>query len=216
MRDAYTAHLIELKQEVISLFDKVNEVVLEAVRCFNEGDVEGARRVYTLDDAVDDEFYLIESKCVEILALQQPQAHDLRIIFAILGAITDLERIGDYGVNIVKEVILIGEEERYGKYQEITKMKDIINGMLMSAKKAFETEDQSLATRICDEDDLIDELYKDLYNRVLVNIGDNRNMMAQGTRTLFIGRYLERMGDHITNVCENIVYIATGERVELN
>lgn len=216
VREGFDASLKELKQNVIYMIDKVDNIIEETVRCFVEKDIEGARAVYKLDDEIDNEFYLIESKCIEVLALQQPKAHDLRIVFAIMGAITDLERMGDYAVNIIKEVILLGEEQDIKKYKEIVKMKNIIRGMIAMTRQAFIDEDQALATRACNEDDLVDELYKDVYNEVLLKISDNREIMAQGTRVLFIGRYLERIADHITNVCESIVYIATGERVELN
>lgn len=216
VRDGFDTSLKELKQDVIYMIDKVDNIIEETVRCFAERDIEGARAVYKLDDEVDNAFYLIESKCIELLALQQPKAHDLRIVFAIMGTITDLERMGDYAVNIVKEVILLGDEQEIRKYKEIIKMKDIIRGMISMTRQSFIDEDQALATRACSEDDLVDELYKDVYNEVLLKISDNREAMTQGARILFIGRYLERIADHITNVCEAVVYIATGERVELN
>ena len=95
-------------------------------------------------------------------------------------------------------------------------MRDIILIMIDATRISFKEEDTNLAMEVGRDDQMIDEIYKDLYNGILLKIHENRENMSQGTKLLFIGRYLERVADHLTNVCEKIIYISKGERLEIN
>jgi Phosphate uptake regulator len=121
--------------------------------------------------------------------------------------VTDLERMGDYCVNIAREVILIGKEPLMKELKDIPKMRDIILNMIDATKISFKELDADLAIEVSRDDEMIDEIYKDIYNEVLLKIHENRENISQGTKLLFIGRYLERIADHLTNVCEkNSIY----------
>jgi phosphate transport system protein len=206
----------DLKEDVVKMIEKVENLVEKSVEALLNKDLELARKVIKLDDDVDEYMYYIEEKAIELIALQQPMAKDLRIIFSVSKIITDLERIGDFCVNISKETIKIGKEEHIKPLVDIPKMKDIILDMLKNLRSSFILEDASLALKVGKEDELIDNLYKDIYSDILTMIHENREYINQGTKLLFVGRYLERIADHITNICEKIIYISKGEIIEIN
>ncbi len=216
VRSNFDIALKDLKEEVVKMMEVVEDLIEKSIESLMNKDTELARKVINSDDEVDSYLYDIEEKAIELIALQQPMAKDLRILFSISKIITDLERVGDFCVNVSKETIKIGKEEHIKPLIDIPKMKDIIADMLKNAKSSFILEDASLALKIGKEDELIDNLYKDVYRDILEMIHEDSKNINQGTKLLFVGRYLERMGDHITNICEKIIYISKGERIEIN
>lgn len=216
VREGFDLSLCELKTEVVLMMENVDKIMDKSVKALIEQDMETARWAINFDDVIDDQRNDIEERCIDLLALQQPAARDLRILFSILGIVNELERMGDYAVNIAKEAILIGDEEHMKPLKDIPKMKTIISEMLKNTKKSFIEEDSKLAYRVGSEDELVDELYKNIYNEILHKVNENAGNISQGTRFLFVGRYLERIGDHLTNICEKIIYIVEGKRVEIN
>lgn len=216
VREGFDLSLQELKDDVILMMDKVEEILIASVQALLEQDTKKAKATIDLDDVIDEMQWDIEERCVELMALQQPAARDLRILFSILSIINELERMGDYSVNICKEVILIGDEEFIKTIKDIPRMKDIIVEMIQSCKEAFLTENTKMAYKIGQNDELVDELYRKIYTKLLQRISEDASVIVQGTRLLFIGRYLERTADHLTNICEKIIYISEGKRVEIN
>lgn len=215
-REGFELSLQQLKEQVVKMMEDVEKLVEKSVDSLVNKDIKLARDVIKLDDEVDKYMNDIEEKTIELIALQQPMAKDLRIIFSISKIITDLERVGDFCVNICKEAIKIGNEEHIKPLVDIPKMRDIILEMLQNTKESFINEDYELAYRVGREDELIDNLYKDIYTEILMMIHEDSRYINQGTKFLFVGRYLERMADHITNICEKIIYIAQGDRVDIN
>lgn len=216
VRNNFEASITSLKEEVVKMMESVEELIIKSVDSLTSKDVNLAREVIRLDDNIDELLENIEEKTIELIALQQPMAKHLRIIFSISKIITDLERVGDFCVNISKETIKIGDEAHIKPLVDIPKMRDIILGMLQNSKTSFINEDAGLAYRVGREDELIDNLYKDIYTEILMMIHSDSRNINQGTKLLFVGRYLERMADHITNICERIIYIVDGEKVEIN
>ncbi|OPJ56380.1 phosphate signaling complex protein PhoU [Alkalithermobacter paradoxus] len=215
-RDNFHNSVLELKEEVIDMIEKVEIILQKSIDSLINKDVDLAREVIRLDDEVDGCMAKIEDKAIELIALQQPMAKDLRVIFSISKIITDIERVGDYCVNVAKETIKIGNEDHIKELIDIPKMRDIILNMLRNTKLSFKMEDVTLAYKVGEEDELIDNLYKDIYRDILALIHKDEKNINQGTKLLFVGRYLERMADHITNVCERIIYITKGEKVDIN
>lgn len=215
-RENFVKELDELKDSICSMIDKVYEIVKSSVEALEEHDSQKAKKVIDMDDGIDKEMEVIEERAIELIALQQPAAKDLRILFSAIKIVTDLERMGDYCVNIAKEVILIGKEEHIKDIKEIVTMKEIILDMITDTKESFLKEDAYEALKVGKQDSLLDELYREMYNEMLLKINENKDNISQGARLLFVGRYLERIGDHLTNVCEKIIYIIKGERVEIN
>lgn len=215
-RGVFSKELVELKDDTLKMVLMVQEIFEKSLNALIDHDVETAREVYRLDDKIDKAMDQIESRAIELIALQQPMAKDLRKIFAISKVITDLERIGDFCVNIAKETVAIGKEDHIKPLVDITKMKEIIESMLKDTMTAFQYDDGELAHNVGRQDEFIDNLYRDIYNDVLILINKDRTHINQGTKLLFVGRYLERIADHITNICEMIIFINTGEKTKIN
>ncbi|MCT4508323.1 MAG: phosphate signaling complex protein PhoU [Tepidibacter sp.] len=216
VRENFRTDINELKEDVLFMMDKVEILIEKAVDALVNKDLELARSIVKLDDEIDNCMYEIEEKAIELIALQQPMAKDLRIIFSVSKIITDLERIGDFCVNISKEAIKIGKEEHIKKLVDIPKIKEIIINMMKNLKISFKLEDAEIALEVGREDELVDDLYKDVYRDILSLIHESTAYTNQGTKLLFVGRYLERIADHITNICERIIYISKGEIIEIN
>lgn len=216
MREEFRNDLKDLKEEVSFMMDKVYDIVDKSINYLMTNDYKKAKSIKGMDDCIDSYMDDIEEKVVELIALQQPMAKDLRALFAISKMVTDLERIGDFAVNIAKETINIGQEEHIEPIYYIPKMKVIILDMLSELKLSLMKKDVKKAYEIAKLDENIDMIYKDLYNHILILINKDSNYINQGTKLLFVGRYLERMADHITNICERIIYIHKGEKVDIN
>ena len=151
-----------------------------------------------------------------MIALRQPMAKDLRTIYALSIMSTELERIGDYAVNIAMETIKIGEDEYVEELIDIPKMKRVSMDMLKSAKMAFMNSDVKLAHKTALQDDIIDDLYNEVYIDCISAMHRDKRNIAQAVRLLLVGRFLERIGDHVTNICEMIIYSIKGEMIELD
>ncbi|MGL5640820.1 MAG: phosphate signaling complex protein PhoU, partial [Paraclostridium sp.] len=167
------------------------------------------------DDEIDALRDYIRDRSIELMALKQPMAKDLRFIYSLESICLELERIGDYAVNIADEVIKIGNEEYIKDLVDIPKMKDICIEMLKDTKKSLENRDEKLAYNIAVRDELVDELYDCVQDHTLKVMHQKEVNIDQGVRILFIGRYLERIGDHTTNICEYIIYALKGDMIEI-
>ncbi|KDR93850.1 phosphate uptake regulator, PhoU [Peptoclostridium litorale DSM 5388] len=216
LRAGFEKELNNLKTDALDMFERVEEAVKTAVQALGEMDAALARKVIKQDDIIDLKMYEIEEKAIELIALQQPMAKDLRMIFSITKIISNLERIGDFAVNIAKEVIKMGGDECISKWSGIFKMTDIFLGMMDKTKSSLLLEDPTLALEVGREDEFVDNLYREIYSDMLITIHKNSDYINQGTKILFVGRYVERMADHLTNICEMIIYIAKGERIEID
>lgn len=206
----------ELTDLVFEMMDKCENIVSQAVDAMVMKDLEGSKDVLLLDDDIDKLRSVIREKSIELIALKQPLAKDLRIIYALGAIASELERVGDYAVNIAKETIKIGMDEYVEKLIDIPKMKDVSIYMLRSVKKALQTNDDKLAYKTGLQDDIIDDLYNEVYLDAIGAMRKTVDNINQGVKLLFVGRYLERIGDHITNVCELVIYAIKGEMIELD
>lgn len=215
-REAYDEAIKRLKNDVVDMMGNVERIFEWSVTSLVAQDTDLARKVIRSDDEIDRQMEAIEEASIGLIALQQPIATDLRTIFSIAKIITDLERVGDFSVNIAKEAIKIGKEPLIKPLVDIPKMQVIISAMLKNAKRSFIDGNVSLAYEVGKEDEIIDNLYKDIYSEILILIHEDGRAINQGTKLLFVGRYLERIADHITNICERIIYIYSGESASIN
>jgi phosphate transport system protein len=153
---------------------------------------------------------------MKLIALQQPLAKDLRTIATVMKMITDLERMGDNAVNIAKITLEIGKEPLIKPLIDIPKMSIIVQKMVKLSLDAFLNEDIELAEEVAKMDQEVDDLYEKILNEIILLISEDRAIAAQATKLMFVGRYLERIADHATNICERIIYMVTGEFKEIN
>jgi phosphate transport system protein len=198
------------------MMDKCENIVIKSVDAMVAKDIEKSKEILILDNEIDDLRSYIRDKSIELIALKQPLATDLRIIHALGVIAIELERVGDYAVNIAMETIKIGNDEYVEKLIDIPKMKDVCVSMLINAKTALRENDEKLAYKTALQDDIVDELYNDVYVDALGAMHKNSDNINQGVKLLFVGRYLERIGDHITNICELVIYAIKGEMIEID
>lgn len=205
-----------LKDYTLRMIEKCQESVDLSVEYMINKDMKRAKKVIRQDDDIDILREYIRDRSIELMALKQPLAKDLRYIYALCDISTELERIGDYAVNICTESLEIGEEPFIKDLIDIPKMKDICVEMLNGLWDALKNDDEKLAFDVAQRDREIDELYKQVRLDCLkvMHEAPDKNI-NQGMRLVFIGRYLERIGDHITNICEKIIYAKNGEMVEI-
>jgi len=216
MRQRFENQLRELNLKLLKMGAMVLEIVEEAVQSLIKQDLEMARRVYQMDDQIDELELELENECMRLLALQQPMARDLRVIGTIMKIITDLERMGDHAVNIAKVTIEIGNEPLIKPLIDIPRMAKLSQEMVNKSLDAFMRSDIHLAEEVAYDDEAVDKIYEEIYKELIEMIIEDPSITRQATHLLFIGRYLERIADHATNIGERVIYMETGERVEIN
>ena len=204
-----------LKQYTINMIEECVSILDLSVECMLKQDIEGCKKVIKQDDKIDELREYIRDRSIELLVLKQPMARDLRYIYALGFIALELERIGDYAVNIAEETIKICQDEYIKDLIDIPKMYEECKKMILEVKESLENENEDLAREIALEDDKIDSLYNRVQEDCLRVMNANPQTINQGVNLLFIGRYLERIGDHITNICEMIIFAINGEMTEI-
>lgn len=194
----------------------VEKQIYNSIEAFRNKDMELAKEITENDDKVDELNKKIEEQCLKLMAMESPVATDLRKIFTASKIVTDLERIGDYAVDICKiakrvELDVLGTE-----CEPIWQMVDILRKMIKKSVEAFVSGDVDSAYEICKMDDEVDILYRGLFNDMIKKMAKDETMINKGTQILFASKYLERVGDHVTNICEWIIFYKKGDYVDLN
>ncbi|MDI3525473.1 MAG: hypothetical protein PWP60_154 [Candidatus Atribacteria bacterium] len=215
-REHFRQELQNLQESLVNMIKAAEKMLVMAIESLKERDVAKAKEVIALDDVVDDYNFKIEEKCLQLIALEQPVARDLRTIAAILKIITDVERIGDYSIDIAKFSIRLSDSPLLKVVTDVVKMAEIVVEMLEDTSTAFVRRDLGIVQRIVDRDEQVDALYRTVHEGVVTSIEANPQLARPGIWVLMIARYLERIGDHITNVTERIYYMETGEMIELH
>ncbi len=216
MRSEFQKELESLNIKLLKMGAMVQNIIEVSIQALIKQDLERAMSVFELDDDIDRLELEIENKCMNLIALQQPIAKDLRIIGTIMKIITDLERMGDHAVNIAKVTLEIGHDPFIKPLVDIPKMATLTEAMVNKSLDAFLHQDVELAKELDDDDEEVDDLYEAIYLELIEKILENPENAHQATQLLFIGRYLERTADHATNIAERIIYMVTGERVKIN
>jgi len=202
----------ELQQMLIKMCAMVEESMDKTIRALLNRDMTLARSAIDLDVAIDDIEVRIEDKCVNIIATQQPMANDLRRLSSVLKIITDLERIGDYSVNIARIVLQMGDDPLFQPLIDTPKMAEKAKLMVRKSIDAWVADDVALAQETARMDEEVDRLYELVYTDLLSSLVERPERIKQTTQLLFIGRHLERIADHATNICERVIYVASGAR----
>ncbi|HCQ5432057.1 TPA: phosphate signaling complex protein PhoU [Clostridioides difficile] len=204
-----------LKEQTVLMMEKCEEAIEKSVTCMIEKDLEGARKVVEDDEEINKLREEIRDKSIELIVLKQPMARDLRFIYSLGNISIELERIGDYAANIAREMLKIGGEAYIKELIDIPKMAKECKSMMSQTREALILFDASIAYDVGTKDDIVDGLYEQIQIDCLKIMHENSNTIDQGVKLLLIGRYLERIGDHITNVCEKIIFAIEGKMVEI-
>lgn len=214
MRTVFEKNLHKLQTELHNMTELVTKAVSSSVTCLINQDITGAEKLRKDDIHINNLRWEIEEQCIHLMATQQPVATDLREIIAILNIITELERIGDYAVGIAKIVIKLDNQPQVKPYIDIPRMVEIVNRMINSALEAYASHDAKAAYEITDQDDQVDELYHQVLRELISIMIENPKTITTCTSLIWVAHNLERIGDRATNICERVIFLATGEIVE--
>ncbi len=215
-RERYHRDLKELKNLTKDLADRGGEAIDKSVLALVDANADQAREVIKQDQEMDDLSLKIENLCMELLALQQPMAKDLRRIIGILKIGIDLERIGDLAVDVARVTTQSQNKIQITKLEYIPRMAQISKKMLEQSMEALMNSDADLARQVTKWDYEIDGLYVKARTKLLKIIIERPDVINEGTALLMVNRHLERTGDHICNICETIVYMVEAKREHLN
>jgi phosphate transport system protein len=215
-RQTLDREIHHLQDEVLLLGSMVEQAMLNAIDTLKRRDLIEAQQVYKDDELINEKRYAIENRVLILFATQQPIAHDLRLLAAILEVITELERMGDYAKGIAKITRLIHEDDTPIPIREISRMGDLAVSMLHRSLSAFINEDVNMAYRIPKEDDLVDDLYNQITRKTTTAMIANLNSIDHANYIMWVVHNIERMADRVTNICERTIFIATGELLEID
>ena len=209
MRNRFDKKLLELNNNLIEMGALCEEAIEKVSESLIHGDIELARYVLSNAHSIDHMERDIERLCMNLLLHQQPVAKDLRVITSALKMIKDMERIGDQAEDIADLVILLSGHT-IENVNEIGKMATEAAKMVRCSIDAFVNKDLSIAKEVIKLDDAVDALFLDVKNDIIRLISDNKNDGEFDLDILMIAKYLERIGDHATNIAETVVYSITG------
>src|SRR5215212_4917530 len=215
-RQAYQLELQNLQDQVLLLGSMVDKAVARSIESLTQRDCALARQVIDDDAIVNRKRYQVEEQAIKLIAMQQPMASDLRAIIAILNIVVDLERIGDYAAGIAKITLMHGDKPVLKPLIDIPRMADLARDMLRRALDALVLLDVEAARAIANEDDVVDALYDQVYRELLTYMLADPAAIDRATWLLWVSHNLERIADRVTNICERVIYKATGELVEIN
>lgn len=202
-----------LKKKILSLSAMVEESVAHAVQALRDRDRALARRVIDGDVEIDNLEVEIEEECQKILALHQPVANDLRYIIAVLKINAELERVGDASVNIGERAVVLSEIERVDIPFDFSGMAEKARSMLQRSLDALVNQDSELAYAVIAADDEIDAINREMYDQVKTGIRKHPEHLEALIHLLSVSRHLERIGDHASNIAEDVIYLTKGDIV---
>lgn len=215
-RQSFDIALKELKLKLLRMGGDIQEAIRLAISSLEKQDVRLAEEVVRNDQKINRQDHDIEDLCIRLIATQQPVATDLRRIVAAMRLSMDLERMGDLAVDIAKSAIRLQGMSIAGQLSEIPEMAKIVDEMISEALNAYVNNDIEAANRLAVMDDEVDHRYRKVVEALFTMSANQPDMTSQAMTMAFCGRYLERIGDHATNIGEGVIYIISGERSDLN
>ncbi len=216
LRQNFLEELKKLENSLVEMGTTVKDMLEKSKKALLDRDSALAKQVIEMDDIVDKYNWSIEDNCLKLLALQQPMAHDLRVIAAAMKIISDIERMGDYCVDIAKFTIELIKLPPLPLNKNLINMFELVEKMLCDSLDAFVNRDINFILSVVEQDDAIDRTYYRIYDEVIEEIEHAPETAPQQVKYLMIARFLERIADHITNIAERIYYMETGELKELH
>ena len=203
--------LADLRAQILRMGALVEEQIERSIKALVDRDVELASRVIERDSLVNRFDVDIDERCIRLLALQAPTAGDLRFVTTAMKISTELERMSDLAENICERVIELNEEPQLKPYIDIPHMADVAMRMVRECLDAFVRADAALARKVCTDDDFVDNLTHQLFRELLSFMIENPGTISRAIRLTFIGKYIERIADHATNISELVIYMVEGK-----
>ncbi|HXH84434.1 MAG TPA: phosphate signaling complex protein PhoU [Candidatus Tectomicrobia bacterium] len=213
MQRHFHEELEALKQTLLAMGGLVEDQIRRVMAALLERDSALAQEVIDRDRQVNAYDVEIDEKCVELLALHQPAAGDLRFITTAMKIVTDLERIGDQAVNIAQRALELNREPQLKPYIDLPRMSEKAQRMVKEALDAFVSRDTELARRVCAADSEVDALKEQIFRELLTFMMEDARTIPRAIRLILISRFLERVADHATNIAEMVVYMVESKMV---
>ena len=218
-RTTFSNSLQEVEERLRLLHARADRSIVDAMDALLRRDLILARAVCENDDAINRLRFDIEEDVLNLVALQQPVAVDLRELLAVNSIASNLERIADYGEGIARIAIFLGDDALAATEPDLWRMADVAREMLSASMRSFIDRDQDLARETCDRDDELDELYTAVHRHLLERIGGVERDAAEFdafTHVIWCSHNLERIGDRATNICERALFMITGHFQDVN
>ena len=215
-RHYFEAELATLRTEIMQMGELVAKAIEDSVTSLSSQDSQLAQQVIDNDVLVNNIELTIDEKCIILIAKQQPMARDLRVISTGMKIITDIERMGDHACDIASVTLRLANQPLMKPLVDIPRMSQLVMAMLRNSLEAYTNMDTVLAEKVCHDDDAIDALYNSIFRELLTYMMEDPRTISQATQLILVGRYLERIGDHATNIAEWVIYLATGQRMKHN
>lgn len=217
LRTQFEEDLLNLHNQFYEMGMSVSSAVHKSVRSYIDHDKHLAQEVIDNDIEINNMEVKLEKKSFEMIALQQPVTTDLRTIITIMKASSDLERMGDHAVSVAKSTIRLKGMPRILEVEQvISEMSDYVKKMVDNVLIAYVKTDEKDARMIAKMDERVNEYFKQIYKMTTDTMEQQSETVISGTDYLNVASYLERIGDYVTNICEWIVYLASGKITELN
>jgi len=210
---AYEAELRELRDKLLQMAGEVEEMIHQATTALVDGDVEAARHVISRDTGVNALEVETDEQCLLLLAKRQPLASDLRMITLAMKMVTDLERIGDLAVNIGERVLALASVPSPTAIARLTRMSKVVQDMIHDAIDAFVAADGDRARTVFQRDQEVDQLYRELVLDLQREMTLERDFVDRGVHLQACAKFLERIGDHATNLAEMVIFQVEGRDI---
>jgi phosphate transport system protein len=196
-----------LRDRVLVLGGEAEAALVRAMYALTERDSGAAREVLAGDDAIDRLEVEIDRLCIDVLALRQPAARDLRFVISVAKITPILERLADHACNIARVALDLNDEPRLKNYPDLSRMGEVASSMLRAALDAFTQGDATSARRVIERDDEIDVMYERLFRDLIDLMTSEPAVTPRAARLLFVAKHLERVADYVTDICELTVYM---------
>lgn len=215
-RKAFDKSLHNMHNALLRMGSKVEKQLRTSVESLEKKDIELAKQVIKEDDQIDNMQKEIENMCIGLIAMEHPLASDLRDVFSGIKIATDLERMGDHAVDIAKitKRITVGNEMEI--MSDLVNMTSIVIDMIKGCLDAYIEKNLDKCYEVANKDNQVDDIYKKVFKDIFAAMDKDRSFMNDYSQFLFVCKYLERLGDRCTNICESTIYLITGKIEDLN
>lgn len=209
---AFDRDLEGIQAQMMQMGGLVEQSIREAAKALSERDMERADTVRQADKAIDALEEQINEAAARVIALRAPTAGDLRMILSVFRIASNLERIGDYSKNMAKRTqVLDGMPDVEGGTAALRRMCQVVEGMLKDALDAFIQRDAALAADVRARDEEVDQMYDSLFRAYLTHMMEDPRNISPCIHLHFMAKNIERMGDHVTSIAEQVIYVVRGE-----
>lgn len=214
-RNAFGDQIQDLRDNILAMARLVDRAVARSTDALRKQDTRAAQDVIDADQEINRLRWRTEEKALLVIATQAPMAGDLRVISAVIHIATELERIADHAAGNAKIVIETSSEPLLKPLVDIPRMAELAREMLSESLAAFSTSDPEAAKRTARRDDEVDQLYDQIYRELLTYMLADPTTINRATRLLWAAHNVERMADRVTNICERVVFAASGRLEEI-